>query len=109
AERGLLDETLVMMFGEFGRTPKINKNAGRDHWSQAMAIVLAGGGSPGGLVYGRTDGHAATVKEHSHSPADFACTVYSLLGIDPHRHFRTATGQPVPIVQGGEPIRAVTG
>jgi hypothetical protein len=109
SERGLLDETLVMVFGEFGRTPKINKQAGRDHWSQAMAIVLAGGGAPGGLVYGKTDAHAATVKEHPHSPADFACTVYNLLGIDPHRHYRTPGGQPVPIVQGGEAIKPIAG
>ncbi len=109
SERGLLDDTLVMMFGEFGRTPKINKQAGRDHWSQAMSIVLAGGGVPGGGVYGKTDAHAATVKEHSHSPADFACTIYNLLGIDPHRHYRTSSGQPVPIVQGGEPIKAIVG
>jgi hypothetical protein len=107
--RGLLGETLVMMFGEFGRTPKINAKAGRDHWSQAMTMVLAGGGVPGGAVYGRTDAHAATVKEHPHSPADFACTVYSLLGIDPHKHYTTPGGQPVSIVAGGEVIRAIVG
>jgi hypothetical protein len=107
SDRGLLQETLVMVFGEFGRTPKINPKAGRDHWSQAMSIVLAGGGVPGGCVYGKTDAQAAFVKEHGHSPADFACTVYRLLGIDPHHHYRTPGGQPVPIVQGGEPIRAV--
>ncbi len=109
SERGLLGETLVMVFGEFGRTPKINPKAGRDHWSQAQVILLAGGGVPGGQVYGKTDAHAAFVKEHPHSPADFACSVYALLGIDPHRHYRTPGGQPVPIVQGGEPIRAIVG
>lgn len=107
--RGLLDETLVMMFGEFGRTPRINAQAGRDHWPQAMSIVLAGGGAPAGLVYGTTDRQAAFVTSGSHSPADFACAVYELLGIDPHQHYPSPTGQPVPIVRDGEPIRAVVG
>ena len=109
SERGLLGETLVMIFGEFGRTPKINKQAGRDHWAQAMTIVLAGGGVPGGVVHGKTDAHAAAVKEHPHTPADFACTVYALLGIDPHKTYLSPSKQPVPIVQGGEPIRAILG
>lgn len=109
AEHGLLEDTLFMMFGEFGRTPKINKNGGRDHWPQAMSIVLAGGGVPGGLVYGATDQDGAFVTDKSHSPADFACTVYSLLGIDPHKTYMAGNGQPTPIVRGGEPIRAVLG
>jgi uncharacterized protein (DUF1501 family) len=75
----LSDDTLVMMFGEFGRTPAINKQAGRDHWAKAMSIVLAGGGVPGGLIYGATDRTAAQVTDGSHSPADLACTIYGLL------------------------------
>lgn len=105
--RGLLQDTLVMMFGEFGRTPKINQQAGRDHWPQAMSIVLAGGGAPGGLIHGTTDRNGAFVTSASHSPADFACTVYSLLGIDSHQHYPAPNGQPTPIVREGEPIRAV--
>jgi hypothetical protein len=105
--RGLLQDTLVMMFGEFGRTPKINNQAGRDHWPQAMSIVLAGGGVPGGLIYGATDRNGAYVTDRSHSPADFACTVYALLGIDPHKTYPAPNGQPTPIVRDGEPIRAV--
>jgi hypothetical protein len=108
-ERGLFEDTLFMMFGEFGRTPTINKNGGRDHWPQAMAIVLAGGGVPGGLIYGATDQQAAYVVDKSHSPADFACTIYTLLGIDPHREYLAGNGQPTPIVRGGEPIRAICG
>jgi uncharacterized protein (DUF1501 family) len=108
-ERGLLQDTLVMIFGEFGRTPKINAQAGRDHWSQAMSIILAGGGAPGGLVYGSTDRNGAFVTDRSHSPADFACTVYHLLGIDPHQHYPAPNGQPTPIVRDGEPIRAIVG
>jgi hypothetical protein len=105
--RGLLDDTLVMMFGEFGRTPKINAQAGRDHWAQAMSIVLAGGGAPAGLVYGATDKNGAFVTDKSHSPADFACTIYTLLGIDPHKQYTTPSGQPAPVVNGGNPIKAV--
>jgi hypothetical protein len=107
--RGLLDDTLVMMFGEFGRTPRINNQAGRDHWPQAMSIILAGGGAPRGLVHGATDRNGAFVTQHPHTPADFACTIYALLGIDPHQHYLSPTGQPVPIVRDGEPIRAVVG
>jgi hypothetical protein len=107
--RGLFDDTLVMMFGEFGRTPKINNQAGRDHWPQAMSIVLAGGGVPQGLIYGATDCNGAFVTDRSHSPADFACTIYTLLGIDPHQHYPAGNGQPVPIVRDGEPIRSVVG
>lgn len=107
--RGLLDDTLVMMFGEFGRTPRINAQAGRDHWPQAMSIMLAGGGAPRGLIHGATDRNGAFVTQHAHSPADFACTIYALLGIDPHQHYQSPTGQPVPIVRDGEPIRAVVG
>ena len=109
AEQGMLDDTLVMMFGEFGRTPTINKQAGRDHWAKAMSIMLAGGGTPAGLVYGATDKHGAFVTEGSHSPADFACTIYSLLGIYPHKQYQTAAGQPVPLVLGGQPIRDICG
>ncbi|MCE9533050.1 MAG: DUF1501 domain-containing protein [Planctomycetes bacterium] len=109
SDRGLLDSTLVMMFGEFGRTPKINVQAGRDHWAQAMSIMLAGGGTPAGLVYGTTDRDGAFVTDKSHSPADFACTIYSLLGIDPHKQYATPSGQMVPIVNGGTPIKAVMG
>lgn len=105
--RGLNDDTLVMMFGEFGRTPRINQQAGRDHWPQAMSIVLAGGGTPRGLIHGSTDQNGAFVTQHSHSPADFACTIYALIGVDPHRPYTAPNGQPTPIVRGGSPIAAV--
>jgi arylsulfatase A-like enzyme len=107
SERGMLADTLVMMFGEFGRTPKINDKSGRDHWAQAMSIMLAGGGVPAGLIYGTTDRNGAFVTDKSHSPADFACTVYTLLGIDPHTIYPTPAGQPVPLVNGGQPIAAL--
>jgi len=107
AMRGMLDDTLVMMFGEFGRTPRINAQMGRDHWAQAMSIMLAGGGLPTGFIYGATDRNGAFVTEQSHSPADFACTIYSLLGIDPHKRYPTPSGQEVPIVNGGTAIPAL--
>jgi hypothetical protein len=108
-DRGLLDETLVMMFGEFGRTPKINEKSGRDHWPQAMSIILAGAGVPGGFVYGDTDAQGAFVTDKSHSPADFACTVYDLMGIDAHKTYPAGNDQPTPIVRGGAPIEAILG
>lgn len=74
-----------------------------------MSIILAGGGVPGGLVYGATDADVAYVVDKSRSPADFACTVYTLLGIDPHHEYPAGDSQPTPIVRGGEPIRAVLG
>ena len=104
AQRGMLQDTLVMMFGEFGRTPRINVQAGRDHWAQAMSIMLAGGGAPAGLIYGSTDRNGAFVTDRSHSPADFACTIYSMLGINPHKRYPTPAGQEVPIVLGGAAI-----
>lgn len=107
AHRGMLEDTLVMMFGEFGRTPQINAQAGRDHWAQAMSIMLAGGGLPAGLIYGATDRSGAFVTDRSHSPADFACSIYTLLGIDPHKQYATPAGANVPIVQGGAPIPAL--
>jgi len=75
----MLDDTLVMMFGEFGRTPRINAQAGARSLAQAMSIMLAGGGVPAGLIHGATDRNGAFVTQHSHSPADFACTIYTLL------------------------------
>jgi hypothetical protein len=109
SEKGMLKDTMVMMFGEFGRTPAINKQAGRDHWAQAMTIILAGGGVPAGVVYGNTDKNGGYVTDGSHSPADFAHTIYTLLGIDPEKRYMTPSGQPVPIVSGGTPIKAIVG
>jgi len=74
-----------------------------------MSIMLAGGGVPGGLIYGMTDRNGAYVTDRSHSPADFACTIYHLLGIDPHQTYPAPNGQPTPVVRDGEPIRAVVG
>ena len=102
-ERGLLDETLVVMLGEFGRTPKINKAAGRDHWGACQSVVLAGGGIRGGQVYGASDQHAAYPKQNPVAPEDVIATMYHALGIAPdsliydrqHRPHRISEGRPL--------------
>ena len=99
-ERGQLDSTLVVMLGEFGRTPKINKDGGRDHWPHAMSVLIAGAGVPPGQIVGATDVKGYHASENIHSPEDFACTLYRKLGIDPHQILYTNTGKPVPLVNG---------
>lgn len=105
--RGLLDETLVVVLSEMGRTPKVNGNAGRDHWTFCYSVLLAGAGIRGGAVHGASDAHAAYVKDRPVSPADICATVYECLGIDPELALRDRTGRPVPIAQGGQPIREI--
>ncbi len=105
AERGLLDSTLVVCMGEFGRTPKINPNAGRDHHGRANSVIVAGAGTPGGLVLGRTDPRGDSPVERPITPADLAATIYTLLGIDPATKFETPDGQPIRLVDKGSAIR----
>jgi hypothetical protein len=102
--RGLLDTTVVWLVGEFGRTPKINKNAGRDHWPYSMFGLLAGGRLPRGLVYGATDAGGERPKDKPVAPDDVAATFYTALGIDPKKEYQTATGRPIQIVHDGQPI-----
>jgi Protein of unknown function (DUF1501) len=104
-DRGLLDSTLVLMFGEFGRTPKINKDVGRDHWGPAASLVFAGAGVKGGLVLGATDKQGAYVTRRPVAPADVACTVYDVLGIDPRKLLQAPDGRPQEILDKGEPLR----
>jgi membrane-anchored protein YejM (alkaline phosphatase superfamily) len=82
-QEGLLDETIVVLAGEFGRTPKVNDGAGRDHWPNAYSIVMAGGGLQSGLVFGTTDNQGAEVLSDAVSPADVLATVWHLMGLDP--------------------------
>jgi hypothetical protein len=101
AERGLLETTLVIWLGDFGRTPKINKAAGRDHWPQCYSAVLAGGGIKGGQVIGESDRQAAFPKTHPVRPADLHATVFTALGYDPHRiTYRSPEGRPFPLSEG---------
>jgi hypothetical protein len=103
-ERGLLDETLVMVTSEFGRTPKINTNAGRDHWPRVFSAVLAGGGIKRGYVHGASDAFATQPEEKPTSPADIAATVYTQLGVDIHKKLMASGGRPIDIVYNGKII-----
>ena len=103
-ERGLLDETLVVMMGEMGRTPRINAGAGRDHWSMAQTIIFAGGGTKPGQVSGATDKHAMAPTGNPVGVNDLLRTISVLMGIDPDRTFLGPLGRPVPIVDGGKVI-----
>jgi hypothetical protein len=98
--RGLLDDTLVVMLGEFGRTPKINKAEGRDHWGACQSIVLAGGGIRGGQVYGASDAHAAYPKANPVSPEDVIATMYQALGIAPDSLIHDRENRPHRISEG---------
>jgi hypothetical protein len=103
-QRGLLDSTLVLVLGEFGRTPKINKDAGRDHWSSAMSVLMAGAGIPGGVVVGATDRQGYAAQERVLSPENFVSTVYRKLGIDPDKMYYTPQGRPAHLVSDPTPI-----
>lgn len=105
--RGMLDETLVVVTSEMGRTPRINANGGRDHWTYCYGSMFAGAGIKGGSVYGASDAQAAYVKDLPVSPADICCTVYQALGIDPEMTVPDKSGRPVPISQGGRPIAGI--
>lgn len=104
--RGLLDETLVVWFGEFGRTPRFNGNGGRDHWGHAFSLALAGGGVRGGTVYGATDKHAAYPTDGRVEPRDLIATVLHLLGFEPDAELRDAENRPFPASRGSV-IRAI--
>ncbi|MCB1233862.1 MAG: DUF1501 domain-containing protein, partial [Verrucomicrobiae bacterium] len=109
-DRRLLDDVLVVIMGEFGRTPKLNDGQpgipvpGRDHWGQAMSVVLAGGGLRMGQVVGATNARGEFPAERPLTPADVLATIYHVVGIDPRRSFLDHSGRPVPILDGGSPI-----
>jgi hypothetical protein len=103
-QRGLLDETLVCFITEMGRTPRINKWQGRDHWARAMSIAFAGAGVPGGQIVGETDREAADVIDRRYTPYDYAETVYHKLGINTERRLSMPDGRPVDFSEGGKPI-----
>ncbi len=105
-ERGLLDSTLVVWMGEFGRTPFINKNVSRDHWPQCYSVILAGGGVKRGFIYGASDKNGAYPAENPVKPDDIAATMYYLMGIDPHTEVRDAVNRPL-LIANGKPIMDV--
>ena len=100
-ERGLLDTTLVVLMGEFGRTPKINARGGRDHWPRAGFVTFAGGGVNGGQVIGATDSYGETPADRPIRPEDVATTLLKLMGVDPHFEYQTPTGRPMKIQAEG--------
>jgi uncharacterized protein (DUF1501 family) len=109
-QRGLLDSTLVVWMGEFGRTPRINRNGGRDHWARSWSTLLAGGGIKGGQVIGKTDREAASVVERPVSVRDFMATVCRVLDIDYTRKNMTPIGRPITFVDAGaNPIQELLG
>jgi hypothetical protein len=109
SQRGLLDSTLVLALGEFGRTPQINKDAGRDHWSNAMSVLFAGGGTPGGQVIGATDKKGYAAVERVLSPENFASTIYAKLGIPPGKILYAPNGRPTHLVSDPTPIAELMG
>lgn len=104
-ERGLLDETLVVAMGEFGRTPKHNASGGRDHWGHCFSVALAGGGVQGGQVIGASDRLGGYPADRPQRPQDLAATIFHLLGIDPHGFFEDRGGRARPLQTGGDVIR----
>lgn len=100
-ERGMLDETLVIVMGEFGRTPKINSRGGRDHWPNVFSVALAGGGIKGGQVVGRSDALGEYPKDNPITPENLATTIYTLLGINPSHELLTPDGRPVRVAPDG--------
>jgi hypothetical protein len=105
ADRGLSDDVLVWCWGEFGRTPRINNTAGRDHWPQAMSVLMAGGGLASGRVVGSTSAKGEHASDRIVSPADVLATIYRQLDIDATQQFVNTAGRPIPILPHGEPIR----
>jgi hypothetical protein len=106
-QRGLLAETLVCFITEFGRTPKLNRFQGRDHWTNAYSIVFAGAGVPGGQVIGRTDRQGGSVIDEPHTPEEYAATIYEKLGIDRSRALYTASHRPVFFGHDAAPMAAL--
>src|SRR6185437_14181693 len=107
-QRGLLDSTLIVWMGEFGRTPKINNGKGRDHYPNAWSTVLAGGGIKGGQAFGKTSADGMTVETRPVSVSDFLATICLALGIDPRKQNNSNVGRPIRIAdKGAQPIKEI--
>jgi Protein of unknown function (DUF1501) len=105
ANKGLLETTAVFVTGEFGRTPKLNRTAGRDHWARAMFVLLGGGGFKGGQVVGASDARGEAPAGTGFKPEDIAASFYHVLGIQHTKEYHTSTGRPVMIVREGKVVR----
>jgi hypothetical protein len=104
-DRRLLESTLIVVMGEFGRTPKLNTSAGRDHWPRVFSVLLAGGGLKGGQVVGSSDKTGESPQENPVTPADLAATIFTLLGFDPQLTLQTADGRPIHLSRDGKVIK----
>jgi uncharacterized protein (DUF1501 family) len=104
---GLLDSTLVMVSSEFGRTPKINATAGRDHWPKVFSVMLAGGGIKKGMVYGSSDSTASEPEDDALSVEDLSMTVYNQLGIDGEKRLVAPGNRPIDIVRDGKVVKEI--
>jgi uncharacterized protein (DUF1501 family) len=102
--RGLIDQVAVVVMGEFGRTPRINPGAGRDHWGEVMSVLIGGGGLKGGQVVGSSNSKGEVPKDRPLKPSDVLHTLYHVLGIDPAAHFYNPAGRPIPILNDGSVI-----
>jgi uncharacterized protein (DUF1501 family) len=105
--RGLLGRTLVVWMGEFGRTPRVNLTAGRDHYPQAFNLALAGAGVKGGQVIGSTDRRGVEVSERPVTVPDLFCTLYKALGIDARKEKQSDVGRPIKLVETGRAVAEV--
>jgi hypothetical protein len=103
-QRGLDKKVLLLVMGEFGRTPRINKDAGRDHWPGAMSVLVSGGGLQMGQIIGETDSQAAYPISKPYTPSCVLATMYRVMGIDPRRHFPDQNNRPIAILSQGQPI-----
>jgi uncharacterized protein (DUF1501 family) len=104
-QRGLLKSTIVMVSSEFGRTPKVNKDEGRDHWPKVFSIVLAGGGIKRGHIYGSSDSTGAEPENDPLIVEDMAATIYNQMGIDPDKRIVAPGNRPIDIVRGGKLVK----
>lgn len=104
AERGQLDRTIVYCAGEFGRTPRVNKTSGRDHWARSMAAVIAGGGFKAGYAHGTTDSQGMAPATEACTPDDLAATIFHRLGLDPHQELMTSSGRPIQLFREGRVV-----
>jgi uncharacterized protein (DUF1501 family) len=109
SDRGMLDNTIVYCAGEFGRTPRVNNNSGRDHWARSMAVVLAGGGIRRGYAHGTTDTNGMAPATEPCTPDDVCSTIFTQLGIDPHTELQTSTGRPIQLFREGRAIPRLIG
>jgi uncharacterized protein (DUF1501 family) len=104
-QRGMLEKTVVMVMGEFGRTPRVNPTAGRDHWGEVMSVLIAGGGLAAGRTIGASNARGEYPKDNPISPQDLLVTLYRQLGIDTQTAFVNRSGRPIPIGSDGQVIQ----